>query len=376
MLSFTNLRNTFGSISQNTTTTNLALFDTLANNEHRYLLQKYFSNETTYSIPTAGGTTVTLTAVVSSGDVSATLTSAWTGNTTRVQFTFSAGDIRVVSVIKGSASVIWDVPLTEAATATVIVGGQQFYPLPPNYSKLKSITITLGNLKYTLSEVFTTNEWNQLNVFPYYADIPSNFFIYPGGDKGGQIGIWPIPSTTNNIITFSYKFRVPDLSLADYTTAGSVSVTTNTTVVTGSGTSFVPTTNVQNESRWIQFAQPKGDNLWYQITKVDTTTGLTLYQPYQGITVSTAIAGTYTIGQMPLLMEDFHDMLLYKPLYIYFSSINPQPEKAENFKALYAERLALLEEYAGSNTVQVNLRGVFNTRNPNLYGQSFGETPY
>ena len=376
MLSFTNLRNTFGSISQNTTTTNLALFDTLANNEHRYLLQKYFSNETTYSIPTAGGTTVTLTAVVSSGDVAATLTSAWTGNTTRVQFTFSAGDIRVVSVIKGSASVNWDVPLTEAATATVIVGGQQFYPLPPNYSKLKSITITLGNLKYTLSEVFTTNEWNQLNVFPYYADIPSNFFIYPGGDKGGQIGIWPIPSTTNNIITFSYKFRVPDLSLADYTTAGSVSVTTNTTVVTGSGTSFVPTTNVQNESRWIQFAQPKGDNLWYQITKVDTTTGLTLYQPYQGITVSTALAGTYTIGQMPLLMEDFHDMLLYKPLYIYFSSINPQPEKAENFKALYAERLALLEEYAGSNTVQVNLRGVFNTRNPNLYGQSFGETPY
>jgi len=353
----------------------LALFDTLANNEHRYLLQKYFSNETTYSIPTAGGTTVTLTAVVSSGDVSATLTSAWTGNTTRVQFTFSAGDIRVVSVIKGSTSVTWDVPLTEAATATVIVGGQQFYPLPPNYSKLKSITITLGNLKYTLSEVFTTNEWNQLNVFPYYADIPSNFFIYPGGDKGGQIGIWPIPSTTNNIITFSYKFRVPDLSLADYTTAGSVSVTTNTTVVTGSGTSFVPTTNVQNESRWIQFAQPKGDNLWYQITKVDTTTGLTLYQPYQGITVSTALAGTYTIGQMPLLMEDFHDMLLYKPLYIYFSSINPQPEKAENFKALYAERLALLEEYAGSNTVQVNLRGVFNTRNPNLYGQSFGETP-
>jgi len=375
MLSFTNLRNTFGSISQNTTTTNLALFDTLANNEHRYLLQKYFSNETTYSIPTAGGTTVTLTAVVSSGDVSATLTSAWTGNTTRVQFTFSAGDIRVVSVIKGSTSVIWDVPLTEAATATVIVGGQQFYPLPPNYSKLKSITITLGNLKYTLNEVFTTNEWNQLNVFPYYADIPSNFFIYPGGDKGGQIGIFPIPSTTNNIITFSYKFRVPDLSLADYTTAGSVSVTTNTTVVTGSGTSFVPTTNVQNESRWIQFAQPKGDNLWYQITKVDTTTGITLYQSYQGITVSGAIAGTYTIGQMPLLMEDFHDMLLYKPLYIYFSSINPQPEKAENFKALYAERLALLEEYAGSNTVQVNLRGTFNTKNPNLYGQTFGATP-
>ncbi len=137
----------------------------------------------------------------------------------------------------------------------------------------------------------------------------------------------------------------------------------------------MPTTNIQNESRWIQFAQPKGDNLWYQITKVDTTTGITLYQPYQGITVSAAVAGTYTIGQMPLLMEDFQDMILYKPLILYFSTIGKDMEKAQEFQKLYDDKLALLEEYAGSNTVQVNLRGTFNSKNPNLYSQSFGATP-
>jgi len=374
MLSYTQLRTDFGILSQNTDTSNLSWFDRAANTEHRYLLQKYFSNETSYSITTVGTQSLTVTATLSVGAVSATLSTAWAFQTTKVQVTFSSGEFRLATVIGGSTSLTWDAPLIESATEDISVG-VQFYPLPPNYSKLKSLTITIGNLQWTPNEVFTTEEWNQLNVFPYYADIPSNFFIYPGGDHGAQVGIWPIPSTTGNLITFNYKFRVPDLSLADYTTPGSVSITTKTTALTGSTTSFVPTTNIQNESRWIKFAQPKGDNLWYQIVNVNSTTSLTLYQPYQGITVSAAAADTYTIGQMPLLMEDFHDMLLYKPLYIYYSSINIQPEKAKNFKDLYDERLALLKSYSGSNTVQVNLRGRVNTRNPNSYPQSIGETP-
>ncbi len=376
MLSYTKLINKYIDLSNNSDTTNSTRGAEMINSEHRYLLQKYFSNETTYSIPTAGGTTATLTAPVAIGDVSATLSSAWTGNTTKVQFTFSGGDIRMVRVIQGSASFSWDVPLKAIGTTAVTIGGQQFYPMPPNYSKLKSITITIGNLTWTLNEVMTTQEWNQLNVFPYYADIPANFFIYPGGDKGSQIGIWPIPSTTGNIITFSYKFRVPDLSLADYVNSSGgtgINVTTLTTAVTGTGTSFVPTTNIQNESRWLQIAQPKGDNLWYQVVSVNSTTGITLYQPYQGITVA---AGTsYTIGQMPLLMEDFHDMLVYKPLYIYYSSIRKDTDLANQFKELYDERLKLLEEYSGTNTINVNLRGKYNYRNPNIYQQSIGGTP-
>ncbi len=375
MISFTQAQTIFGDLSGNTTPANLARGAYLMNIEHRYLLQKFFNNETTYSIPTQGGTTSTLTGTLSLGAISATLNSTWTGNTTKIQVTFSNGDIRMVNFVNGSTAVTWDVPLTATATAAITLGGQQFYPLPPNYSKLKSITITIGNLTWTLSEIFTTQEWNQLNVFPYYADIPKNFFIFPGGDHGAQIGIWPIPSTTNNIITFSYKFRVPDLSLADYTTPGSVSITTKTNAVTGSGTSFVPTTNIQNESRWIQFAQPGGDNTWYQISSVPSTSSLLLYQPYQGITISGALAGTYTIGQMPLLMEDFQDMLVWKALTYYYSSIVDNPKKKEEFEGMYNTKLALLDDYSGKNSINVNLRESINQRNPNLFGQSFGNTP-
>jgi hypothetical protein len=369
--SYTTLRNLWGTLSQNTSAANLALGDQLMNDAHRYLLQKYFSNETTYSIPTAGGTTSTLTGTLSSGAVSATLNSAWTGNTTKIQVTFSNGQIRMARFENSSTAISWDVPLTSSTTTDITIGAQQFYPVPPNYSKLKSITITVGNLQWTINEVFTTQEWNQINVFPYYSDIPQFFFVFPGGDRSGQIGIWPIPSTTGNIITFSYKFRVPDLSLSDYTTS-TVSVTQNSTQVTGSATSFITTTNYGSESRWIQIAQNKGDNLWYQIASVDSTTGLTLYQPYQGITVS---GGSYTIGQMPLLPEDFHDMPVYKALVVYFSSINKDMDKAKSFETIYNEKLRLLEEYSGSNTIQVNLREAAGLRNPNTYPQSIGGSP-
>ncbi len=256
----------------------------------------------------------------------------------------------------------------EGSFSIQTVAQQQFYNLPPNYSKLKTVTITIGNLKWTPSEVLSRVEWDKLNVFPYYADIPNNYFIYPGGDHGASIGIWPIPSTTGNTITFNYKFRIPDLSIEDYTTPGTVSVTNGGTTVTGSGTSFVPTTNQQLESRWIRFSQPTGDNLWYQIANVSSATSLTLYGAYQGISI--VGSSTYTIGQMPIIMEDFQDMLVDDALVNYFSSIVDNPKKADEYLGRYEMKLKMLDEYAGSTSINVNLGRRTLNRNPNLFYQN------
>lgn len=273
MISTTKLQSLYGSLSQNSTPENLALGLQIMNQEERYLLQKYFSNEGSFT--------------------------------------------------------------------AVTVANQQFYKAPPNYSKLKSITVTIGVLQWTLTEILTRQEWDKLNVFPYYGDIPVNFYVYPGGDKGVQIGIWPIPSTGGNTITYNYKYRVPDLSLADVTSTSTLGVTTLTTAVTNSAADWVVTTNAQLESRWLQIAQPKGDNLWYQVASVNTASTLTLYQPYQGITVAT---GTGVLGQMPIIMKDFHDMLVYKALVFYFSSIVDNPKKAAEFQAQYDLKLAMLDQ--------------------------------
>lgn len=433
MYSFTQQQTQFGDFSQNTSSTNLARGAVLANIEHRYLLQKYFNNEGSYSISTVGSTSLTLTAAPAVNAVSATLSVAWAFPTCTTTVTFSDGEVQNVLFTNASTAITWPVALvgtqfnttasiaaaatsatlqtawatatqssltvfsdgstktvtftrgsttiswvgglaqavnayvnTSVMTTAISVGGVQFYRMPPNYSKLKDVTITVGNLKWTLDEIRTREEWDNLNVFPYYANIPKNFFIYPGGDKGGMIGIWPIPSSNGNIITFNYKFRVPDLSLTDYST-GTVSVSNGGTTVTGAATAWTPTTNSQLESRWIQIAQTAGDNLWYQVASVDSATSLTLYQPYQGITVA---GGTYTLGQMSLLPEDFQDMLIWRPLVYYFTSIVKDKEKADGFQLLYKEKLEQLAEYSGSNTIQVNLSPKNRSSNPNLYPYS------
>lgn len=448
MLSFTTQQNIYGDLSGNTSSANLARQAYLANQEHRYLLQKYFSNEATFSITTVGSTSRTITTAPVIGDTSATLSSAWTFPTQQTMVTFSDGEQRLttftlnstaitwqngivgsqlsttatiaagatsailstawpytggafltqfsdgeqktVTYTAGSTAITWTGGLNglvqayinvSVATTTIGVGGLQTYNLPPDYSKLETGTLTIGSLKWTPTEILTRQQWDQLNVFPYYADIPNNIFIW-----NNQFNIWPIPSTTGNIITFNYKRRVPDLSIADYTTPGTVSVTNGSTVVTGSGTSWTPTTNGVSESRWIQFAptatsSTSGDNLWYQIYKVNSATSLTLMSPYQGTTVTSSPASTptfpalstgYTIGQMPLLMEDFHDMLVWKPLIFYYTTIKPSPEQAEMFQKLYDEKLELLAEYAGSKTLNVNLSPKPMGKNPNLFPQSIG----
>lgn len=298
---FTTLRNLAGSLSQNTNTTNLTLFDQLLNDSHRYLLEKYFFNE--------------------------------------------------------------------ASTTIVTVAQQQFYALPFDFSKNKTDTITTGDLKWTPTEVLTRADWDRLNVFPYYADFPSNYFIW----NSKQLGFWPIPSTAGNTITYNYKRRPTDLTFSDYVT-GTVTATNGSPTITGSSTGFVtnylPSAgSVLNLNLWIKITPPSGDGNWYQISSLDSATSLTLVNDYTGGSTSGA---SFTIGQMPLLLEDFHDLLVYRALVIYFSTINPQPEKVQEFKELYAQGISMLDNYAGSKSVNVNLRTYINTNNPNKYPQSIG----
>lgn len=327
----------------------------------------------------------------------------------------------------------------ERSSTITTVGQQQAYSLPYNYSKLKTGTVTVGTLKWTPKEVLSREDWDRLNVFPYYSDIPQNFFIYDG-----KFNIYPIPSTgstsatysglagtlkvndtvtvgtvsgtiltfgtasmqiaipqssngvllptgafvtssgatgtitavavtAGNAISFNYQVRVIDLTFADYVT-GTASATQNSVLVQGVGTSwlsnYMPVAgSVKHLNLWIVFASPLGNNAWYQIDSIQSNTSLTLLNNYTG---GTFTGGSYAIGQMPLILEDFQDMIVWRTLMIYFSSINPQPQKAAEFKAMYEEGLLLMNDYVGTKSLQVNLRGAINTTNPNLFQSSVG----
>lgn len=283
------------STTQNTSPENIALGKTLINDENRNILQKYFFNETSYTIST--------------------------------------------------------------------VSGQQGYVFPYNYSILKDITVTVGQLRWTPNIILTRTQWDQVNLLPYTSDIPQYFFIYDN-----KIEIFPIPSTTGNTITFNYKFRVPELSLIDYKD-GTANFENGSRIVKGNGTlwqnNYLPGPgSVLNINLWIRPPYPAGDNNWYQVLSIESDSSLTLVSPYQGQSVSSA---SYSIGQMPVLLEDFHDLLVFKALTTYFSTIQQNATKHDNFEERYNMGIKKMDNYVGEKVVNVDLGTTPQPINPNLF---------
>lgn len=369
MRTYTQLKSLFTNLTTNTATANDTLAGELINHQHRYLLQKYFDNERTVTTSTVGGQSLTLTGSLSINATSATLTSVWTYPTVTQLVNFSGAQQRSVLFTNGSASITWAVGLTATATTAISTVGVQDYAIPANISKIKNDTITIGQLKYQPTPVMTRQEWDLINFLPYTSDIPNYFFIY-----NGNLGIFPILSTTGNIITFNYKTRVADLSFADYSTGtiDTAGMVAGSTAVTGLTTSWITTglypqnIDIGYYNLNIKANTPYGDGIWYPISKFLTNTTLTLSLPIINAPNITN-ATTYTIGQLPLLSEDFHDMLVYGALRVYYNSIVKDTDKYKVYDALYSERLVLLEEYAGTKSVNVDLQSEPQAVNPNLF---------
>jgi hypothetical protein len=372
MKTFTTLKNLATTLSTNTSTANDTLFGQLINDQHRYLIQKYFDNERSATTQTIGSSTLTATGTISSGATSATLSSSWTYPSATEFCTFSNGQLLPVNFVNGSTAITWQTGLSSDCTATISFLGFQSYPIPANISKIKNNTISVGLQRFVPTEIKTRTDWDRVNYLPYNSDIPNYFFIY-----GNTLKIFPIPSTTGNILTFNYKTRVPDMTYADYTTGHLSTMSVGSIAVTGTGTSWNTSGGYPLNTDLTSFnlflrADPStgGDGIWYQIQSFQSDTALTLINPVINaphITTST----TYTIGQIPLLQEDFQDMLVYGALVNYYSNIVENPQKKAANEREYEKRLVLLEEYAGTKTaLSVDLGQAVQQVNPNLFPYS------
>lgn len=369
MKSLTTLKNLYGSLSQNTSTANLTLGQQLINDQHRYLIQKYFDNERTVQTTTVGSQDLTTTASLAANDTSATLTAVWAYPTCTQLVNFSNGDQRSVLFTYNSAAISWVGGLSDTATTAITTVGVQNYNIPANVSKIKDDTISVGQLKYVLIPVQTRAEWDLINFLPYTSDIPQYYFIYDG-----KLGIFPIPSTTGNIITFNYKTRVIDMTFADYSTGtiDTAGMVAGSTTVTGLNTSWVTTggypsgVDISSYNLYLRADPPYGDGIWYPIYKVNSNTSITLALPVVSAPNITN-ATTYTIGQFPLLQEDFHDMIVNGALMVYFGSVSRDESKFKMFDGMYKSKLDLLADYAGTKSVSVDLGEEPNFQNPNLF---------
>lgn len=233
----------------------------------------------------------------------------------------------------------------EAQFTTTSVAGQQTYTLPFDVKDIINSTVTVGGILWQPLEAPNRQMWDSLNTVAFNSDFPQFFYRF----KANQINLFPTPTSNGNTITINYKQRIRDLSATDYST-GTVTVTSGSASVTGAGTAW--TTNMAN--RWLNIPltssnATSGDNGWYQIQTVASATSLTLWNKYIGST-ATSTSGGYTIGETPLLPEDYQDLALYRALWIYYSTTVLNPAMATQHQNLYTIGKEVLDEEFSSKT--------------------------
>jgi hypothetical protein len=431
MKSFTALTNLVNSLSLNTNATNTSIIQILINDSHRYLIQKYFDNEKTSYITTIGPQTLSLSATPSVGATSATLSTAWPYNTCSQLVVFGDGEQRTAIFSQNSSSITWNPALAgeQFATTNVIPSGAtsatlstpwptasqtsttsfsdgttktvtftqnsatifwagglaeqvaayvnviptntslscvgvQSYPLGAQVSKIKNATITIGQLVYSPYPVQSIQEWTKLNALPYNSSIPAYFFVYDN-----HLQFWPIPAQTGAVITVYCQINVADMTYADVTgTLASNGISVGSTSVTATGSSFSvypQNVDLSYANLFISFAPPGGDGLYYQVQQFTSNTQATLLKPI--VNAPNPSGASFTIGQYPFLHGDFHDIIAYWVLKIYFTSIVDNQTKAQEFGQTMGEKLELMKAYLSTKQVNVDLSMGPQPRNPNLF---------
>lgn len=182
-------------------------------------------------------------------------------------------------------------------------------------------------------------------------------------------------STTGNTDTFTFQLTTVSGDaghIVTPTTAGMGQMTyqVSANVITGSGTAWSQTMAGQ----WIKITPSNtdassGDGRWYQIQSVDNATQITLFNEYVGTGTTSSITGAaYTLGQVPLLNENYQDLPLYRMAVIYYTVRLPDEVRAKNFQKLYDDGYeALNKEFGAKTTSPVLLDTDVGIYNPNLF---------
>lgn len=274
-----------------------------------------------------------------------------------------------------------------------------------------SINSTGTGFSWSPTECPTRKFWNQLNLVKNISsDIPHYYFFY-----NNQVGIYPKPAAGYNPIHITGQIEVQPISTADYTTGtittipygitwtgalavdavsgtlnavfpfatgtyeiemstgekilatctnGSTAVTwtqpldTATTtsatlrtalggdIVTGSGTTWTTAKNGFS----FQVAEPTGDNFWYTVDEVLDATHLSLTSQYSGIAISGGSA-TYILGESSLIPPAYQYIPVYRAVETYYTTISLDTVRSGKYKALADElESAMRNDYGNKDT--------------------------
>lgn len=206
------------------------------------------------------------------------------------------------------------------------VDGTNNYQLPAHMMKVTNVTVTVGTVVYRPKPTEDPDFWNYLqSLGTDESDVAQYFYQY-----NGKLYIWPTCASDGNTITFRGRKRTRELSLDDYTTGTLLTATAGDETIAGNGTTWVTGTTENH----LRIDLPAGDYKWYEIDSITSTTALELVKPYEGASIATG-TGTYTIGEMSIIPGEYHDLLLWRPLALYFMQNAQNQSRADRFWMMY-----------------------------------------
>ena len=128
-------------------------------------------------------------------------------------------------------------------------------------------------------------------------------------------------------------------------------------------------------NQWLQIPYSAGgDQEWYQIGSLIDATHISLMNPYTGTLPLSSVA--CTIGQVPILPEDYQDLPLYRMALIYYTTRVPDPVRAQLYQKLYDDGEAKLNDEFGSKTSSVEITDTnAEITNPNLFVRVVSQNP-
>lgn len=194
-----------------------------------------------------------------------------------------------------------DWPFLHRLRTASTVANTTFVNLPYDIDLVESVFVTVGSTRHNPKPAPSRAFWDELHYSVQTSDIPQYWFIY-----NGQIGLWPKPASSSNVISINGKIRVIDLNTADITSS------TITTLANG-GTALTVSAGLTTQMTgwWVRptysTTANTGDGMWYELASVTNATTATLVRGYGGNSISVGTAAC-TIAQMPLLPEAFQDL--------------------------------------------------------------------
>jgi len=192
---------------------------------------------------------------------------------------------------------------------------------------------------YVGSPVYDEKQWWNLTSpqTEYSSDTLEYYQI-----EGRDLQIFPTPDTTNYFLVIKYVRTIKDLVNEDYAT-GTVTVVTGSRTVTGAGTTFTSAM----VGRHINLS-----GYWYKITGYTSGTVITLEVPFQEGSLSGA---SFTVGDIPLLPEQFSDLLTYRAIAFAYRR-REDLNMATEYDRLYREGISELKKWGGSQDTSLTVK--------------------